>query len=177
MKKVFTIIGICISFLIIYFLQINLFSWYNIAGIQPNLFIILSLFVGLFMGKIYGLAIGSILGFLLDLFISEMIGTNLLIMGLAGFLGGVFDKNFSKEKLITLMLITAGTTLLCEFIVYMMQIIFLKIELEFLKFIYVVLIEAIYNVILVIILNPIIQKIGNSIERYFQKEQTFSKYL
>ncbi len=177
MKKVFTIIGICINFLIIYFLQINLFSWYNIAGIQPNLFIILSLFVGLFMGKIYGLTIGSILGFLLDLFISEMIGTNLLIMGLAGLLGGVFDKSFSKEKLITLMLITAGTTLLCEFIVYMMQIIFLKIELVFLKFIYVTLIEAIYNVILVIILNPIIQKIGNSIERYFQKEQTFSKYL
>lgn len=91
--------------------------------------------------------------------------------------GGIYDKNFSKEKLITLMIMTAGTTLLCETIVYVIQLIFLKIELSIMKFIYIVLIEAIYNVILIIILNPLIQKIGNSIEENFKKEKIFSKYL
>lgn len=86
MKKILIIIGIFISFLLIYFLQINFFNWYNIAGIKPNLFIILALFIGLYMGKIYGLTVGALLGFLLDLIISKMIGTNCLIMGLAGFL-------------------------------------------------------------------------------------------
>ncbi len=177
MKKILIITGIFMAFLLIYFLQINFFSWYNIAGIQPNLFIILALFIGLYMGKVYGLTIGIIMGFLLDLFISKMIGTNMLILGLAGFLGGIYDKNFSKEKLISLMLMVGGTTILDELIVYVMQLIFLKIDLAILKLIYIVLIEAIYNVILIIILNPLIQKIGISIENTFKKEQTFSKYL
>lgn len=177
MKKILIITGIFISFLLIYFLQINFFNWYNIAGIQPNLFIILALFIGLYMGKTYGLVIGIIMGLLLDLYVAKMIGTNFLIMGLSGFLGGIYDKNFSKETLMTLMLIVAGTTILCETIVYMMQLIFLRVELTILKFIYIVLIEAIYNVILIIILNPLIQKIGNSIEENFKKEKQFSKYL
>ncbi len=177
MKKILIIAGIFISFLLIYFLQINFFSWYNIAGIQPNLFIILALFIGLFIGKFYGLIIGIIMGFLLDMFMVNMIGTNMLILGLTGFLGGIYDKNFSKEKLITFILMVAGTTILCEVIVYIMQLFFFKIELTIFKFIYVVFIETIYNVILTIILNPLIQKVGNSTEENFRKEQTFSKYL
>lgn len=177
MKKILIITGICISFLLIYFLQINFFNWYNIAGIKPNLFIVLALFIGLYMGKKYGLVIGIILGFILDLFIAKMIGTNFLIMGLAGFLGGVFDKNFSKDKLIMLMLMVVITTILCEMIVYLVQVVFLKIELAILKFIYIAVIEAIYNVILIIILNPLIQKTGISIEETFEKERVFSKYL
>ena len=126
MKKILIIAGIFISFLLIYFLQINFFSWYNIAGIQPNLFIILALFIGLFIGKFYGLIIGIIMGFLLDMLMVNMIGTNMLILGLTGFLGGIYDKNFSKEKLITFILMVAGTTILCEVIVYIMQLFFLK---------------------------------------------------
>ncbi len=174
MKKILIIIG---GFILIYFLQINFFNWYNIAGIQPNLFIVLALFIGLYIGKNYGLVIGMILGLLLDLFMSKIIGTNFLIMGLSGLLGGIYNKNFSKERLITLMLMVAGTTILCETVVYMIQIIFLKVEVSILQYIYIVFIEAIYNVILIIILNPVIQKIGNSIEENFKKETTFSKYL
>ena len=177
MKKILIIIGVFISFILIYFLQINFFNWYNIAGIQPNLFIVLALFIGLYIGKNYGLVIGMILGLLLDLFMSKIIGTNFLIMGLSGLLGGIYNKNFSKERLITLMLMVAGTTILCETVVYMIQIIFLKVEVSILQYIYIVFIEAIYNVILIIILNPLIQKIGNSIEENFKKETTFSKYL
>ncbi|MCL2355247.1 MAG: hypothetical protein FWC68_05230 [Oscillospiraceae bacterium] len=59
MKKAVCIICIYIIFIITYILQTNFFSWFTIAGIQPNLFIILALFVGLFMGEIYGATIGA----------------------------------------------------------------------------------------------------------------------
>lgn len=73
MKKVLTIIVIFITFIFIYFLQTNFFSWFTIAGVKPNLFIILALFIGLFMNDTYGIVIGSILGVLLDLFIGKAI--------------------------------------------------------------------------------------------------------
>ena len=40
MKKTVSILLILLAFLIIYFLQANVFTWFNIAGVMPNLFII-----------------------------------------------------------------------------------------------------------------------------------------
>ena len=51
MKKAGIIALIILAFFIIYFLQADFFSWFNIFGIMPNLFVILILFVGLFAGK------------------------------------------------------------------------------------------------------------------------------
>ena len=51
MKKTITIICLILSFFVIYFLQANFFTWFNIAGIMPNLYVILELFIGLFMKR------------------------------------------------------------------------------------------------------------------------------
>ena len=93
MKKVLSIIVIFLTFIFIYFLQANFFIWFNIAGVKPNLFIILSLFIGVFIGKIYGMSIGIVLGLLLDLFIGKAIGINAIVLGLAG----VLRRNIHKE--------------------------------------------------------------------------------
>ncbi len=55
MKKTLTIIILSIVFIVIYLIQIDFFSWFTIAGIKPNLFVILVLFIGLYTGgKIRG---------------------------------------------------------------------------------------------------------------------------
>jgi len=84
MKKILSIIIIFITFIFIYFLQSNFFTWFNIAGVKPNLFIILSLIVGIFIGKIYGASIGIAFGLLLDLFIGKALGINAMVLGISG---------------------------------------------------------------------------------------------
>lgn len=86
MKKILSIIIIFITFIFIYFLQSNFFSWFNIAGVKPNLFIILSLIIGIFIGKIYGTSIGIFFGLLLDIFIGKTLGINAIVLGTAGLL-------------------------------------------------------------------------------------------
>lgn len=51
MKKTITIICLILAFFVIYFLQSNFFTWFNIAGIMPNLYVVLVLFIGLFMKR------------------------------------------------------------------------------------------------------------------------------
>ena len=97
MKKILSIIVIFITFIFIYFLQSNFFSWFNIAGVKPNLFIILSLIVGIFIGKIYGASIGIIFGLLLDLFIGKALGINAIILGAAGLMRRTFYKKLFKR--------------------------------------------------------------------------------
>ena len=84
MKKILSITIIFITFIFIYFLQSNFFNWFNIAGIKPNLFIVLSLFVGIFVDKIYGASLGIIFGLLLDLFIGKTLGINSIVLGISG---------------------------------------------------------------------------------------------
>ena len=86
MKKAISIFLLFITFIILYLLQENFFSWFNIAGIKPNLFIIYTLFVGLFLGRRYGISVGVISGLLLDYFVGKRIGVNGIVLGIAGFL-------------------------------------------------------------------------------------------
>lgn len=54
MKKGFIFLALFVTFILLYLLQANFFNWFTIAGIKPNLFIILILFIGLFAGKHVG---------------------------------------------------------------------------------------------------------------------------
>lgn len=71
MKKTIIFITLFIVFLLIYFLQMNFFSWFTIAGVKPNLFVILILVIGLFTGRINGIICGIIAGLFLDFFIGR----------------------------------------------------------------------------------------------------------
>ena len=97
MKKAFSIGIIFLIFILIYFIQSNFFNTFTIAGVKPNLFIMLGLFVGLFLNKWYGGAIGVILGLLLDLFIGKIMGINAICLGLAGIMRRRFFKTVFKK--------------------------------------------------------------------------------
>lgn len=98
MKKTLIITILCIIYFLIYFLQINFFSWFTIAGVKPNLFVILVLFIGLYAGKTIGATMGTIFGLGIDILGNSVIGQTALILGIIGFLRWIFRQNFIKRK-------------------------------------------------------------------------------
>ena len=74
------------------------------------------------------------------------------------------------------MLITFGATLICEIISYLIQIILFKLSIEIFAFTKIVVIEALYNVILVIIIYPLIEKFGEVLTKIFKEKNIFTKY-
>jgi len=177
LKKFLSILGLILTFLMIYFLQANFFTWFNIAGVKPNLFIVFILFIGLFIGNKLGFAFGLILGILLDLFIGKSIGISGIMLGLVGFIGEYLDSNFSKDSRVTLILMVMGSTVIYELGAYLFQILRWNIAIEILPFIRTILIEVIFNSVLVIILYPLIQKAGNSLERLFKNKSVLTRYF
>ena len=177
MKKVLAIILLIVSFLIIYFIQSNFFNWFTIAGVQPNLFVIYILFVGLFAGKKIGLILGIILGFYLDMVIGRQIGVSGIMLGIIGLLGEYLDKNFSKESRVTIMLMLAGCTVIYEVGCYIFNLITLELNLEIISFIKILLIETIYNLIIVIIIYPLLQKLGHLLEETFKTKNILTRYF
>lgn len=177
MKKIIATICLIITFFILYFLQANFFTWFTISGVMPNLFVIFILFISLFTGKKMGIALGFIFGIYLDLLVGRAIGISGITLAIIGFLGEYLDKNFSKESRITIMLMVSGVTIFYELIVYVFYIIKLGMSAQIFEFIKILIIEVIYNSIIVAIIYPIIQKAGNVLENIFKSKNILTRYF
>lgn len=177
MKKTIINIILIIIVLIIYLLQSNFFSWFTIADIMPNLFVILVLFIGLFSNRTMGTIYGLVIGLILDLVIGTKIGINSIGLGLIGFLAAVFDKNFSKDSRITIMVMAVVATAIFEILSYILNYIFISIQLEVVNFVRILAIELIYNLILTIILYPLMQKFGYYMENEYKGNKILTRYF
>ena len=76
------------------------------------------------MGRSYGIIYGISYGIFIDIWIGRNIGITSICLAFIGFLGGVFDKNFSKDSRMTIMLMVFGSTFLVEALNYLLDYIF-----------------------------------------------------
>lgn len=173
------IINICLilTFVLIYILQSNFFIGFRIAGIMPNVFVIYILFIGLFAHKIMGPVYGIICGIFLDFFLGKKIGINSIMLGAVGIMGIVFDRNFSKENRITLMVMVLISTICFEVGSYILNYFINKSSLEWLTFAKILAIECVYNLLLTLILYPIMQILGNKIEKEYKGNKILTRYF
>ena len=177
MKKFLSVIGLILTFFIIYFLQANFFTWFHIAGVKPNLFVLLVLFIGLFMGNKLGFVFGLLFGIYIDLVIGKAVGISGIMLGIVGLLGEYLDKSFSKDSRVTMILMIAGSNAIYEIGQYLFQILRWNVSIEIFHFIKILIIEIIFNIVLVIILYPLIQKAGNYIEKLFKNKSVLTRYF
>lgn len=177
MKKALTIFIIIIIFLILYFLQANFFSWFTIGEIQPNLFVVFVLMIGLFAGRKMGIGLGIAFGLYLDIIMGKGIGISAVMFAVIGFLGGYFDKSFSKDSKITIMFMVMGATAVYEIGSYTFSLIAYEAMPEIIHFLKILVIEVLYNMILSIILYPIIQRVGYKMEEIFKSKNILTRYF
>lgn len=177
MKKVIINLAIIMFFIFTYILQANFFTDFKIAGVMPNLFIILILYIGLFMGRNYGIIYGIIFGILIDTFISKQIGYTSIMLAFVGVIANIFDRNFSKDSRITLMAMVGITTAIYETGMYILKYIFLGTNMEIIAFVEILLLEIIYNIILTIIIYPLIQSTGYDVEEIFKGSKILTRYF
>ncbi len=177
MKKFIINVLLILTFLIIYFLHSNLFVWFKIAGVMPNVFVILVLFIGLYAHKYMGVIYGIIFGLLLDFFIGKKVGVTAIMLGIVGLVGMLFDKNFSKENRITLIVMVMISTAIFEIGEYLINYFVIRQTFELIPFIQVLLVECIYNAIITIILYPLMQISGNKIEKEYKGNKILTRYF
>ena len=177
MKKVTINICLIITAFILYFLQANFFNWFTISSVMPSLFVIFVLFIGLFSNRIMGVVYGVAIGAILDLVIGTQIGINAAGLGVIGFLAATFDKNFSKDSRVTIMFMVLGATFIFEVIVYILNYMVFSTNIEVINFIRILAIEIIYNLIIVIIIYPLMQKFGYAIENEYKGNKILTRYF
>ena len=177
MKKILIHIGLIFTFIIIYLLQSVFFSEFTIAGIMPNIFIILMLYIGLYMGRANGIIYGIIFGIFLDFWIGKTLGLTSVALALIGLISGILDKTFSKDSRLIVLVMGILCTIIYESVLYLMQYIMIRINVEIWQFIEVLSIELIYNVIIIIILYPLMKITGYEIENEIKGDKILTRYF
>lgn len=99
------------------------------------------------------------------------------MLAVVGLIGGVFDKNFSKESRITIMIMVIVSTFIYEIGAYVIGCPIYGYTIEITNFIKILLIETVYNIIITIILYPIIQKLGYEIEEEYKGNKILTRYF
>ena len=131
------------------------------------------MFTNKFLGTVYGAIIGAIL----DILFRDKIGISMIALGLVGFLATLFNKNFSKDSRITIMLMVSGLTVIYEVIVYFASYFVLGTSIEIWSFIKILILEVIFNLFITIIIYPLFQKFGYYIENEFKGNRILTRYF
>jgi rod shape-determining protein MreD len=164
-------------FLILYFLQANIFPLIPIAGIVPNLFVIFILVIGLYGNNFLAMLFGIISGIWLDSIYGEVIGITPAMLCLIGFIATWFDTLWSKDEKISIIIMVMLSTLFFEFGSYFIKSIVLDFELEIGMFFKILFWEEIYNVLITIIFFGLIKKLGYMMERKLKRNNMYTVEL
>ena len=111
-------IGELIIILLFYLFQVTLGRVISIAGIMPNLLIIIPVIFGYFNGKNEGMFTGFFAGALYDLSASSLFGFSSLVFIYIGYLAGIFYRRYEGTEIIFPLIIVSAGDLIYEFLSY-----------------------------------------------------------
>ena len=153
------------SILITYILQVTVFSYFEIAGIRPNLLLMITCITGFIMGGKMGLAEGFFSGLLIDLMAGGTVGFTALIYMYAGALNGFFYKDYVKEELFLPMALVAVSTFMYEFLYFIFYFLLQnKLRLSY-YLARIILPEVIYTVLMTLLAYVFIYFIIRKVEQ------------
>ena len=104
-----------IIFFFVYLLQITIVPLIRLAGIIPDLILIILVYYSITRGQLYGTILGAVYGLLVDLISGNLLGLSMLSKTVAGFSAGYFTGETKKETNINTYNFSL-IVLLCSFI-------------------------------------------------------------
>ena len=147
-----------------YLLQCTVFSSLELAGIKPNLLIIVTASFGFMRGSREGVLVGFVSGLLADIQFGDMIGFYALIYLLVGYINGMFQRLYFDEDIKLPLFLIAISEFLYGIIVYFLTYL-LRSDFNFLLYLNkIILPELIYTIVITLGLSPLILFINHKLE-------------
>ena len=116
MKKIFVTILTIVVMLLFLWTQINVFNYFSLFGIIPNIGIILIISISMCAGKNIGAFLGIAYGVLYDSCFETSFGLYTLLFGLLGYLVGFLKGKLALDNKLSLYIIVTISTIFIEII-------------------------------------------------------------
>lgn len=161
-RKIVLFIIVTICFL----LQSTVFSALSIAGISPNLLIIVVSAMGLMRGRKEGMWIGFFCGLLVDIFFGFYLGVYALLYMYVGYMNGMLQKRFFPDDIKLPMIMIGASDICCNLLIYFF-LFFLRRRFDFIYYLRAIILpEFVYTMIVTIFLYYILLKLNQKMENH-----------
>ena len=108
--KIKRILFYVISVLVCFLLQTSVFNFLKLAGVMPNILLILTVTIAFIRGRKAGIVIGFVCGLLIDIFSGNVLGQNAFVYLMFGYVNGWFHTYFYEDDiLLPIGLLTANS--------------------------------------------------------------------
>ena len=158
-----------------YLLQCAVFPCLEIAGIKPNLMLIVTSSIGFMRGEGGNADTGFAAGLLIDIQFGDMIGFYAIIYLIIGYINGLFRQMYYDEDIkLPLFLITISEFLYGVVIYFLMFL--LRSDFDFLFYLNRIIVpEMIYTIVITLGFYPIILFINQKLEA--EEKRSASKFV
>lgn len=168
MKRCITI-GIII--VICFLLQCTVFHYIELAGVVPNLLLIVTMSFGLMRGRREGLLVGFFSGLLIDIFFGSVLGPYAFIYMTLGYCNGFFHRIYYVEDVLLPMIMITLNDFIYNIIIYVVFFL-MRNRLDFLGYLKdVMLPEMIYTILITLFFYKILVRINLRLKRVKEAEQ------
>lgn len=142
--------------LVCFLMQTAVFDFLNLAGVVPNILLILTVSMGFIRGKKTGIIIGFFCGLLIDVFSGEVMGQYALLYLLFGYANGWFHTYFYEDDILLPVGLLAANSLVYSFVIFFFFFA-LRGRMHFFSYLWNIMIpEAVYTGITALILYKIL---------------------
>ena len=167
MKRCITI-GIII--IICFLCQSTLFHFLELAGVVPNLLLIVTMSFGLMRGRREGLLVGFFSGLLIDIFFGSVLGPYAFIYMTLGYVDGFFHRIYYVEDVLLPMFMITLNDFIYNLIVYILYFV-LQNKLNFAEyFADVMLPEMIYTILITLFFYKLLMRINLRLKKIKEEE-------
>ena len=168
MKRCITI-GIII--VICFLLQCTVFHYIELAGVVPNLLLIVTMSFGLMRGRREGLLVGFFSGLLVDIFFGSVLGPYAFIYMTLGYGNGFFHRIYYVEDVLLPMIMISLNDFIYNIIIYVVFFL-MRNRLDFLGYLKdVMLPEMIYTILITLFFYKILVRFNLRLKRVKEAEQ------
>lgn len=153
---------ITIGFIIIicFILQSTLFHYLALAGVVPNLLLIVTMSFGLMRGRREGMLVGFFSGMLIDIFFGSVLGPYAFIYMTMGYINGFFHRIYYVEDVLLPMIMISLNDFIYNILIYLIYFL-LRNRLDFGGYlITVILPEMLYTILITLFFYKLLVRIN-----------------
>ncbi len=133
-------------------LQTSFFAQLKLAGVTPNILLVLTVSFGLLQGSLSGMLVGGFCGLICDLYDGTYLGLFFILFIYVGFLSGVVKRWFYGEDLKLPLVLIGVMDILYGMAVYLVGFL-LRQQFDFQYYFQTIIVpEAVYTVLVAIVI-------------------------
>ncbi|MBQ3513747.1 MAG: rod shape-determining protein MreD [Lachnospiraceae bacterium] len=159
MVKIKKLLILILCILVCFLIQTSLLPYFSLAGIVPNIMLILVVSYAYIVGQKEGMLLGFFVGLLMDLFCGELMGPYALFYTYIGYFSGFFHFIYYTEIIILPLILIVGLDFVFNMGIYVMFFL-LRNRLDFgFYFSHIIIPEMIYTLAVGVFLYKILHAV------------------